>query len=55
MSEYLHAMNIVFILPPAFILPVFADDHNESNYIASCLSVYTVLMVLLFMLLVIFS
>ena len=35
------AMNVMFILPPPFVLPVFADDANQRVYIASVLSAST--------------
>ena len=51
MMEYEHALNVVFILPAAFILPVFADDKGESVYISSSLSVYTILTIVAFVIL----
>ncbi len=35
------AVNIMFILPPPFVLPVFADDEQQRTYVASALSVST--------------
>ena len=35
------ALNVMFILPPPFVLPVFADDANQRVYISSALSVST--------------
>lgn len=55
LGGYAHAFNVVFILPTAFILPVLADDRKEAAYIASCLSVNTMLTLFLFVLLAIFA
>ena len=35
------ALNVMFILPPPFVLPVFADDPDQRVYISSALSVST--------------
>ena len=35
------ALNVMFILPPPFVLPVFADDANQRVYVSSALSVST--------------
>ena len=35
------AINVMFILPPPFVLPVFADDADQRTYISSALSVST--------------
>lgn len=35
------AMNVMFILPPPFVLPVFADDAGQRTYVSSALSVST--------------
>ena len=35
------ALNALFILPPPFVLPVFADDPEQRAYISSALSVST--------------
>lgn len=45
------ALNIMFILPPPYVLPVFAEDENARNYISSSLSVSTILTVVLFVVL----
>ncbi len=39
------AMNVMFILPPPFVLPVFADDADQRVYVSSALSVSTLLAV----------
>ena len=36
------AINVMFILPPPFVLPVFADDADQRVYVSSALSVSTV-------------
>jgi predicted permease len=36
------AVNVMFILPPPFVLPVFADDADQRVYVSSALSVSTV-------------
>ena len=48
LQEFDHAFNVVFILPPAYILPIFASDEKQSSYIASCMSVYTILTIAAF-------
>ena len=35
------AINVMFILPPPFVLPVFADDAGQRVYVSSALSVST--------------
>ena len=35
------AVNVMFILPPPFVLPVFADDPDQRVYISSALSAST--------------
>ena len=35
------AINVMFILPPPFVLPVFADDTDQRVYVSSALSVST--------------
>ncbi len=35
------AINVMFILPPPFVLPVFADDPEQRVYVSSALSVST--------------
>ena len=35
------AINVMFILPPPFVLPVFADDADQRLYVSSALSVST--------------
>jgi predicted permease len=35
------AINVMFILPPPFVLPVFADDADQRTYVSSALSVST--------------
>ena len=35
------AINVMFILPPPYVLPVFADDADQRTYVSSALSVST--------------
>ena len=35
------AVLVMFILPPPFVLPVFADDENQRVYVSSALSIST--------------
>ena len=35
------ALNVMFILPPPFVLPVFADDADQRVYVSSALSLST--------------
>lgn len=35
------AITVMFLLPPPFVLPVFADDANQRVYVSSALSVST--------------
>ena len=39
------AVNVMFILPPPFVLPVFADDADQRVYVSSALSVSTIVAV----------
>lgn len=41
-AALLEAVNVMFILPPPFVLPVFADDADQRTYISSALSLSTV-------------
>ncbi len=45
------ALNVMFILPPPYVLPVFADDENQRTYISSVLSVSTIVTILGFIVL----
>ena len=40
------AVNVMFILPPLFVLPVFADDADQRVYVSSALSVATLTAIL---------
>ena len=40
-SGLTQAVNVMFILPPPFVLPVFADDAEQRVYVSSALSLYT--------------
>ena len=42
-SSLIDAINVMFILPPPFVLPVFADDADQRVYISSALSVSTLM------------
>lgn len=44
-----HALNIMLILPPPYVLPVFAKDEKEQTYLASSISVTTLVTLLCFM------
>lgn len=37
------AVNVMFILPPPFVLPVFADDADQRTYVSSALSLSTLI------------
>lgn len=45
------ALNIMFILPPPYVLPVFADDEKQRNFVSSSLSVTTLATVVCFIIL----
>ncbi|MBR6890172.1 MAG: hypothetical protein IKN05_04200 [Clostridia bacterium] len=47
------ALNMMFILPPPFVLPVFADDPDQRVYVSSALSVSTLAAIALFAILAI--
>ena len=49
------ALNIMFILPAPYVLPVFADDENERSFVSSSLSVLTLISIVAFFILVIVS
>lgn len=40
------AINVMFILPPPFVLPVFADDADQRVYVSSALSVSTLVSII---------
>lgn len=45
------ALNVMFILPPPYVLPVFADDENQRTYVSSALSVSTIVTIVGFVVL----
>jgi len=47
------ALNVMLILPPPYVLPVFADDENEREYVSASLSVMTLVTIIGFMILAI--
>lgn len=47
------ALNVMLILPPPYVLPVFADDENEREYVSASLSVLTVITIIGFMIMAI--
>ncbi len=49
------AVNVMFILPPPFVLPVFADDADQRVYVSSALSVSTLAAILGFAVLAAFG
>ncbi|MBR0399771.1 MAG: hypothetical protein IJH95_03000 [Mogibacterium sp.] len=40
------AVNLMFILPPPFVLPVFADDEDQRSYVSSALSLSTLIAII---------
>lgn len=40
------AVNVMFILPPPFVLPVFADDADQRVYVSSALSISTLVSII---------
>lgn len=48
------ALNVMLILPPPYVLPVFADDEKQREYVSSSLSVMTLTTILGFIVLAIF-
>ena len=49
------ALNIIFILPPPYVLPVFADDETQRNFVSSSLSVTTLITIVCFMILTVIT
>ncbi|MCR4655127.1 MAG: AEC family transporter [Lachnospiraceae bacterium] len=49
------AINVMFILPPPFVLPVFADDEDQRVYVSSALSLSTLASILCFAVLAILA
>lgn len=45
------ALNVMMILPPPYVLPVFADDEGEREYVSAALSGMTLLTIIAFMVL----
>jgi len=45
------AVIVMFLLPPPFVLPVFADDADQRTYVSSVLSICTLVSILGFALL----
>lgn len=50
-----HALNVMFILPPPYVLPVFADEEQQRAYISSSISVLTVLTIMGFIFLAVWG
>ena len=48
------ALNVMLILPPPYVLPVFADDEKQREYVSSALSVMTLITIIGFIMLAIF-
>lgn len=48
-----YALNVMFILPSPFVLPVFADDEQQRTYVSSTLSVSTCITIIGFIILAI--
>ena len=42
------AVILMFTLPPPFVLPIFSDNENQSGYVATTLSLSTLLSILFF-------
>ena len=42
-ADLTSAVNVIFILPPPFVLPVFADEPDQRVYVSSALSVSTLI------------
>lgn len=51
LPEEINAMTVMFILPPPFILPVFADDSDQQVFISSALTVSTIVTIIGFVIL----
>lgn len=49
------ALNIMFILPPPYVLPVFADDEEQRNFVSSSLSVTTLVTIGCFIILTVIT
>ena len=49
------AINVMFILPPPFVLPVFADDARQRTYVSSALSVSTLVAIAGFAIMALFQ
>lgn len=49
------AVNVMFILPPPYVLPVFADDADQRVYVSSALTVSTLVAILGFAVLAAFG
>ena len=47
-AQLTDAINVMFILPPPFVLPVFADDPDQRVYVSSALSLSTLLSIAAF-------
>lgn len=50
-TDLTSAAIVMFLLPPPFVLPVFADDEQQRAYVSSVLSIYTLVSILGFALL----
>ncbi len=50
-----YALILVFLLPAPFVLPIYVKDPAQSSYASTCLSLYTLLSVVLFAVLTLFA
>lgn len=49
------ALNVMFILPPPYVLPIFADDEKQRAYISSSLSFLTLVGIIGFIVFAVFG
>lgn len=51
--DTINALNVMLILPPPFVISVFADDNEQQTFISSTLTVSTIITIIGFMILAI--
>ena len=50
-AELNDAINVMFMLPPPFVLPVFADEESQRSFVSSVLSLSTLIAIIGFVIL----
>jgi hypothetical protein len=53
--HYIWAIVMILIMPPAYMMAIFAKDRDEDSFVSGTLSLYTLVTLVLYGLVVVFS